>query len=134
MIVFLRLLEYYEGILFLTSNRVEAFDSAFKSRIHVALHYPELTLSVRRQLWRDFLLRIPENYRNLDLEADLDVLETEDINGRQIKNAVKMAGLLALADGGDLKPEHVEAVLKVMEEREARKARFQTRVELQAGR
>lgn len=31
--VFLRVLEYYEGILILTSNRVGTFDEAFRSRI-----------------------------------------------------------------------------------------------------
>ena len=31
--VFLRILEYYDGILILTSNRVGTFDEAFKSRI-----------------------------------------------------------------------------------------------------
>ena len=116
MTVFLRLLEYYEGILFLTSNRVESFDSAFKSRIHVALHYPELTLSVRRQLWRDFLLRIPENYRNLNIEADLDVLETEDINGRQIKNAVKTAASLARKRNEKVHLRHLETVLETIRE------------------
>jgi SpoVK/Ycf46/Vps4 family AAA+-type ATPase len=40
--VFLRTLEYYDGILILTSNRVGTFDEAFKSRIQVALHYPNL--------------------------------------------------------------------------------------------
>ncbi|KAK6066828.1 hypothetical protein SCUP234_11884, partial [Seiridium cupressi] len=33
--VFLRVLEYYEGILILTSNRVGIFDEAFKSRIQL---------------------------------------------------------------------------------------------------
>lgn len=33
--VFLRVLEYYAGILFLTTNRVGTFDEAFKSRIHM---------------------------------------------------------------------------------------------------
>lgn len=31
--VFLRVLEYYEGILILTSNRIGTFDEAFKSRV-----------------------------------------------------------------------------------------------------
>lgn len=35
--VFLRALEYYEGILILTTNRVGTFDEAFKSRIQLAL-------------------------------------------------------------------------------------------------
>lgn len=35
--VFLRMLEYYKGILFLTTNRIGTFDEAFKSRIHISL-------------------------------------------------------------------------------------------------
>lgn len=35
--VFLRMLEYYKGLLFLTTNRVGAFDEAFKSRVHISL-------------------------------------------------------------------------------------------------
>ncbi|KIW97213.1 uncharacterized protein Z519_02605 [Cladophialophora bantiana CBS 173.52] len=38
--VFLRVLEYYAGILFLTTNRIGDFDEAFASRIHMNLHYP----------------------------------------------------------------------------------------------
>ena len=34
--VFLRVLEYYDGILILTSNRVGIFDEAFKSRMQLA--------------------------------------------------------------------------------------------------
>ena len=37
--VFLRLLEYHNGVLFLTTNRVKKIDPAFYSRISVALHY-----------------------------------------------------------------------------------------------
>ena len=41
--VFLRLLEYHQGVLFLTTNRVKNIDSAFYSRISVALQYPAAT-------------------------------------------------------------------------------------------
>ena len=40
--VFLRVLEYHEGILILTSNRFGTFDESFKSRIQLALHYEKL--------------------------------------------------------------------------------------------
>lgn len=40
--VFLRVLEYYSGILFLTTNRVGVFDQAFRSRIHMSFFYPKL--------------------------------------------------------------------------------------------
>ncbi|KAI1771526.1 P-loop containing nucleoside triphosphate hydrolase protein [Hypoxylon cercidicola] len=35
--VFLRQIEYYQGILMLTTNRVAQFDLAFESRIHISI-------------------------------------------------------------------------------------------------
>ncbi|KDN62425.1 hypothetical protein CSUB01_04892 [Colletotrichum sublineola] len=55
--VFLRSLEYYAGILFLTSNRVGAIDPAFKSRIKMSLSYPKLDLNVTSQLYQKFINR-----------------------------------------------------------------------------
>ena len=52
--VFLRTLEYYDGILILTSNRVGTFDEAFKSRIQVALHYTNLDRVARKKIWKNF--------------------------------------------------------------------------------
>lgn len=43
--IFLRMLEYYEGILFLTTNRAENIDPAFESRIHLSLTYKEFDIS-----------------------------------------------------------------------------------------
>jgi len=48
--VFLRSLEYYAGILFLTTNRVGAIDPAFRSRIQMSLFYHKLSLDVTCQL------------------------------------------------------------------------------------
>jgi hypothetical protein len=58
MLVFLRILEYYSGILFLTTNRVGVIDEAFKSRIHVSLRYPSLGLSSTKTIWENLLNRI----------------------------------------------------------------------------
>lgn len=49
--VFLRLTEYYQGILFLTTNRVETFDEAFQSRIHMGIRYENLTAKARKKIW-----------------------------------------------------------------------------------
>ena len=49
--VFLRVLEYYSGILFLTTNRVGAFDQAFRSRIHVSLFYPKTEEDATVKIW-----------------------------------------------------------------------------------
>lgn len=53
--IFLRVLEYYEGIMFLTTNRVSTFDAAFQSRIHISLEYPDLDKKSRKAIWENFL-------------------------------------------------------------------------------
>jgi SpoVK/Ycf46/Vps4 family AAA+-type ATPase len=55
--VFLRSLEYYAGILFLTTNRVGGIDPAFKSRIHMSLFYPRLDFAATRKLYEVFIKR-----------------------------------------------------------------------------
>ncbi|KAJ9656880.1 hypothetical protein H2198_004633 [Neophaeococcomyces mojaviensis] len=52
--VFLRLLEYYQGVMCLTTNRAEEIDVAFHSRIHISLPFPDLTENNREQIWRHF--------------------------------------------------------------------------------
>lgn len=60
--VFLRVLEYYEGILILTTNRVGTFDEAFKSRILLSLHYEKLTIGQRRKIWRGFINHLEDTH------------------------------------------------------------------------
>lgn len=73
--IFLRLLEYFQGILFLTTNRVETFDDAFQSRIHVALRYGDLGQKAKRSIWKMFLDKVMA----LD-EADKDAAVDGDGN------------------------------------------------------
>lgn len=96
--VFLRVLEYYEGILILTTNRVGTFDEAFKSRVQLALHYPKLDRKGRREIWTTFI----KSLHNMGVDANMDELEDKieslahnEFNGRQIRNAVKTARQLA---------------------------------------
>ncbi|PHH81431.1 hypothetical protein CDD82_821 [Ophiocordyceps australis] len=89
---FLRMLECHQGILFLTTNRINSFDRAFMSRIHLAVHYPPLTKSSRRELWYTFLKRIsPMSAEELSHNGVLDKLAGERLNGRHIKNHVQTA-------------------------------------------
>ncbi|KAK0275338.1 hypothetical protein LTR35_011040 [Friedmanniomyces endolithicus] len=118
--IFLRMLEYFQGILFLTTNRVDTFDEAFQSRIHLPLRYSELTPKAKKAVWKLFL----EAVRKIDSAAavaeftdqDLDALSRRQLNGRQIKNAVRTAQALALREGTQLGLEHVKKVLDVNEE------------------
>jgi len=99
--VMLRLVEYHRGILFLTSNRIESLDPAFQTRITLALHYEPLDLEGRMQVWENLLLRSGKSPDLLDLKA----LAGPVLNGREIKNALRLAMALAADEGGVLSQE-----------------------------
>ncbi|KUJ17445.1 P-loop containing nucleoside triphosphate hydrolase protein [Mollisia scopiformis] len=108
--IFLRTLEYYEGILFLTTNRVKNMDPAFQSRIHISMEYPGLDKVSRTQVWKNFLERGVKH----DLsEDDIAKLADVEINGRQIKNVLKTGQLLACHKGVPLQYSHLKTVLNV---------------------
>ncbi|KAK4210669.1 P-loop containing nucleoside triphosphate hydrolase protein [Rhypophila decipiens] len=111
--VFLRVLEYYSGILFLTTNRVNTFDDAFKSRIHIPIRYTDLSFESRRKIWKNFCKMVPGG---VDIsEKGYDILAEHDLNGRQIKNAIKAAESLSVYDGVKLDLEQLLQVTKIQE-------------------
>lgn len=58
--VFLRVLDYYDGVLFLTTNRVGSVDEAFRSRIHLSLYYPALRKKQALEIFKLNIRRIVE--------------------------------------------------------------------------
>ncbi|KAL4910568.1 P-loop containing nucleoside triphosphate hydrolase protein [Aspergillus multicolor] len=120
--VFLRVLEYYHGILILTSNRIGTFDSAFKSRFQLTIHYPDLDVEGRYEIWRNFISGLSKNRPDVDidgLKARLKDLAQVNLNGRQIRNTVQTALQLADFRKEILDYGHLERVIKVVEEFEA---------------
>lgn len=116
--IFLRLLEYFQGILFLTTNRVETFDSAFVSRIHLSLRFQDLTTKAKRTVWKLFIERVRQQegmeVENIT-EIDLTDLARRDVNGRQIKNLVRAAQALAIHEEKPLSMVHIRRVIDVAE-------------------
>jgi len=109
------MLEYYEGILFLTTNRLETMDAAFQSRIHVAIKYNPLAPAVRRQIWENFIKRLDQREAEgkRELLDHLDDIQEWELNGRQIRNVLGIAESLALSKErrrGALRYSHVETV------------------------
>ncbi|KAK0727449.1 hypothetical protein B0T26DRAFT_747775 [Lasiosphaeria miniovina] len=119
--VFLRVLEYYDGLLFLTTNRPGALDEAFKSRIHLKLHYPRLGQKQTMEIWDMNMTRLQkiekERCRKNPAARPLQITRksilrfAEEVfrkqkrqnpssavvlwNGRQIRNAFQVASSLA---------------------------------------
>ncbi|PVI00677.1 P-loop containing nucleoside triphosphate hydrolase protein [Periconia macrospinosa] len=91
--IFLRELEYYQGILLMTTNQVEVIDEAFQSRIHISLQYPGLDAAARLKIWQNFIINARKSGA-VDVEVtekELSNLAEIPLNGRQIKNAVSIA-------------------------------------------
>ena len=103
---FLHCLEYYQGILFLTTNRVGTFDDALVSRINVILHY-EFNEIRRQDVWATFfrklerergrLIKVP--YSTREYARHDPELRRLEWNGREIRNAFQV--VVALAEYAD---------------------------------
>ncbi len=95
--VFLRKLEYFPGVLFLTSNRASQIDTAFMSRLALLLEYPTLTLDQKTQIWTYFLGTV-EN-RAEDVDKSIPEFANSQLDGRQIKTLTRMAAAISAEDG-----------------------------------
>eukprot|EP01097_Dermamoeba_algensis_P008152 TRINITY_DN5297_c0_g1_i1.p1 TRINITY_DN5297_c0_g1~~TRINITY_DN5297_c0_g1_i1.p1 ORF type:complete len:663 (-),score=188.52 TRINITY_DN5297_c0_g1_i1:38-2026(-) len=109
--IFLRLLEYHQGVLFLTTNRITCLDEAFSSRISVALHYDELDRNARAQVWRNFL-QVAEGDEAC-AKLDFEELAAHQLNGRQIRSSVKLSQALARSQNVPLSMDHLRVTIGV---------------------
>lgn len=99
--IFLRRLEYYQGTMFLTTNKIENIDDAFQSRIDIILPYGDLTDEARLQVWVNFINK-SGGTEAFDLtEQQVQQLARQyNLNGREIKNLIKSSLLVAGKFGG----------------------------------
>ena len=119
-VVFLRALEYYEGIMFLTTNRISDFDPAFISRVHVALKYNRLDSQAKRDLGRNFIQRASTDIaQEAWVDSMLNDLAKVNLNGRQIKTTVQTALALAKSSDERLSRDHFDVVLANLRDFEA---------------
>ncbi|KAI8667212.1 AAA domain-containing protein [Fusarium sp. Ph1] len=113
--IFLRILEYYDGILILTTNRIGSFDEAFKSRIQLALGYPTLNEEDRLKIWSNFVQMLPRTKDRVDMEdlqMNLPKLARDEINGREIRNIITTARHLAKFRKETLRYQHMRDALR----------------------
>lgn len=128
-------LEYFRGIIFLTTNLLSKIDHAFLSRCHIHLRYPPLSIQSRSVLWKNFLSRVqtpPSRSLQQDqapsgqpsrseadrvtvnLSADgINLLAAWNLNGREIKNVVKTAHLWCCYNNSELTLASIEAAISV---------------------
>ncbi len=83
--VFLRLLDYYQGFMFLTTNMRDKLDPAFNSRITLSISYPDLTKATRARVWSTVLAAA-----GVTSPIDVNVLASVKMNGRNIRSMVRL--------------------------------------------
>ncbi|KAF2131249.1 P-loop containing nucleoside triphosphate hydrolase protein [Dothidotthia symphoricarpi CBS 119687] len=92
---FMTQLEYYSGVVLLTTNFPEKIDEAFSSRIDVHFEYPSLDRTARCKLLKamtEFATSSNVFAQSTDLsEQDYWRLARWELNGRELKNAVKIS-------------------------------------------
>jgi hypothetical protein len=116
--------------MFLTTNRVFTFDPAIRSRISIAIKYNPLKRVARKQVWQQLL----DMANGKISSVDMDELAMAPVNGRsaphppspylvlvvlmyrEIKNTIRSAQALAVADGTELAMKHIKTVLDVQRE------------------
>lgn len=114
--IFLRMLERYSGVMFMTTNLLDNLDDAFISRSTAVIKYNDLTANDREKIWNGLLDKVEKlNTLKVSLELRQDVPEFAEVklNGRVIKNTVRLAYSLALSKGEDLESKHIRAALEL---------------------
>ena len=93
--VMLKLVEYFSGIMFLTSNRIDSLDPAFQTRITLALRYEQLNEDARTKVWKSLLVKSGFETEVDTAAIDSSQLAKATLNGREIKNALRLAMAMA---------------------------------------
>lgn len=86
--IFLRLFEYFKGIIFFTTNRVNSIDEAVMSRVTLRIKYPNFNEDTREKIWK---INLQE--ANIELKS-VKKLATYPMNGRDIRNYIKLTSML----------------------------------------
>jgi SpoVK/Ycf46/Vps4 family AAA+-type ATPase len=95
---------------------LQDIDAAFQSRIHVSIEYPDLNTAARKTIWTNFLRG--SSIKSSLTDQDIVELATLELNGRQIKNVLKTAQLLAARKKSPtLDREFIETILVIEKKR-----------------
>jgi hypothetical protein len=114
--VLLRVREYYNSILILTTNRIQQFDIAVQSRVNLGIKYEDLS-PAQKKIFSNFIDQIYDDISDkVDLERWLDEEDAKEwfdaLNERQVRNVLFSAASLALNDDRGLKVTHTKKMAK----------------------
>lgn len=107
--VFLKIIEYCDAIVFMTSNRIECIDPAMESRIDLKLEYGELSIEDKVKIYINKMKRTGEIESHDEIHRFME--KYRHLNGRNLKSVIKTAQFVAYP----LRPtiDHISAVAEL---------------------
>jgi len=106
--VFLRVLEYYGGVLFFTTNRADSVDDAIASRCVARIDYQTPSPLDQARIWR-----IIADSAGVGLPGETIVEAVKrhpGLSGRDIKNLIKLAHMVSVSRGEPITPDTIDFV------------------------
>ena len=103
----------------MTTNRPGDLDEAFVSRIHITVGLKQLDDSERKRIWAIFIKDLggksdpytEKEWHDL-LDFAMDKFREDKLNGRQIRNTIRIALTLAQLSNTHVTTEHLEQVVR----------------------
>jgi hypothetical protein len=91
--IFLRTMEYYKGVLFLTTNRAGHIDDSFISRITCPIAYNPLSDETKAKIVEKFVKKFQETGSIIVEKSAAVYLKAncKDLNGRELRNVLQNA-------------------------------------------
>ncbi len=108
--VFLRVLEYYQGILFLTTNRDTLIDDAIVSRCTAKVNFQVPTIDQQRKIWE--ILATCSGIKIPAMEIKKFAYRHPEIVGRDVKGLLKLAHIIAAQRKEPITAESIEYVMQ----------------------
>lgn len=98
-------MEYYQGVLFLTTNRPGQIDDSFISRITYPIHYPAISQEAKSRIVQRFVKRFEETGNIIiGKQAETYLIgHCQDLNGRELRNIMQNAVEAAEAKMGRIR-------------------------------
>ena len=108
--VFLRVLEYYRGVLFMTTNRGTSVDDAIISRLTARFIYQNPDYHAQMRLWS--VLAAQNGIKLAKEEIQPIVTKFDKLSGRDIKNLLKLAYVVSLKGNKPINLKLIETIAK----------------------
>lgn len=108
--VFLRVLEYFQGVLFLTTNRATVVDDAIVSRCTAQVKFEIPTTEGQRKIW-DILSGLSK-IKIVAKDVEKFVKAHPKLSGRDVKGLLKLANMISVKRGKAVDFEMLEYVMR----------------------